>query len=157
MQRITIAIDDELAAGLDEHMRSTGSSSRSETIRDLIRRSLAARPSGPANAQCFGIVSCAIDQSVRNLASRIPKGRLARHDQTVSTLSVPLGHTTSVDVTVMRGPLADIAAYAEALFLERGVMHGGVRLIPVAEETDHHSHDDVASHTHAHLRVRHGF
>jgi CopG family nickel-responsive transcriptional regulator len=157
MQRITIAIDDELAAALDEHVKATASASRSETVRDLIRRSLLARPSGPEDAQCFGIVSCAVDQSVRNLATRIPKGRLDRHDQTVSTLSVVLGHTSTIDVTVMRGRRADITGYAEALFLERGVMHGAVQLIPVEEEEDHHSHADGTTHSHAHLRVRHGF
>jgi len=157
MQRITIAIDDELAADLDAFMHASGSASRSETIRDLIRRSLLARPGGPDDTQCFGIVSCAIDQSVRNLATRIPQGRLARHDQTVTTLSVLLGHTTTIDVAVMRGARADIAAYAEALFLERGVMHGDVHLIPVEEEAEHHTHEDGSEHSHAHLRVRHGF
>ncbi len=158
MQRITMSIDDELAAGLDAYMHTFGPASRSEAIRDLIRRGLAARPSAQASAQCFGVVSCAIDQSVRNLATRIPKGRLERHDQTVSLLSVPLGHTTSIDVSVMRGPVGDIVAYSEALFLERGVMHGGLSLIPVADDgQDHHSHDDGSGHVHTHLRVRHGF
>jgi CopG family nickel-responsive transcriptional regulator len=155
MERITIAVDDELVERLDAHMEATGSTSRSEAVRDLMRRGLLSRPSGPPDAQCFGIVSCAIDHSVRNLGSRVPKGRLERHDQTVSTLSVALRHTTSIDVTIMRGQLADIADYAETLFLERGVMHGGVRLIPVAEDEDHHSHDDGTRH--GHLRVRHGF
>ena len=157
MQRITIAIDDDLAAALDAYIDGTGAASRSEAIRDLMRRGLSARPEAPVDAPCFGIVSYTIDQSVRTLATRVPQGRLDRHDQAVASLSVPLDHTTSVDVTVMRGPAGDVSAYAERLFLERGVMHGTLNLIPVAHDTHVHAHEDGAAGTHTQLRVRSGF
>lgn len=175
MQRTTIAIDDELAAALDAYMESTGALSRSEAIRDLVRRGLSARSGGPAEAHCFGIISCTVDQSVRNLAARVPQGRLDRHDQTVAALSIPLDHTTSLDVTLMRGHVGDVSAYAEALFIERGVMHGTLNLIPVAEDKqphahthdyahahthDHahdHAHEHGAAKEHTHLKVRSGF
>ncbi|RKK06199.1 nickel-responsive transcriptional regulator NikR [Pseudoroseomonas wenyumeiae] len=157
MQRITISMDDDLAGELDTHMRLSGTSSRSEAVRDLVRRGLTSRAAGPAKAHCFGVVSCAIDQSVRGLAARVPQGRLERHDQTVSALSVPLDHTTSIDVAVMRGHVADISSYAEALFLERGVMHGALSLIPVAESAVHHRHGPGAAHEHTHPRIKSGF
>lgn len=156
MQRITIAIDD-LAAALDAHMGGTGAASRSEAIRDLMRRGLSARPDAPSDAPCFGIVSYAVDQSVRNLAVRVPQGRLDRHDQAVASLSVPLDHTTSIDVTVMRGPAGEVSAYAETLFLERGVIHGRLNLIPVAHDTQAHAHEEGGARSHTHLRVRSGF
>lgn len=157
MQRITISIDDDLAAKVDAYMSATGAMSRSEVIRDLIRRGLSARPDTPADARCFGILSCAVDQSVRNLAVRVPQGRLDRHDQIVSALSVPIDHSTSIDVTVMRGQVSEVSAYAEALFLERGVMHGSLSLVPVTEDAAHHAHDEQPSHAHSHLRVATGF
>lgn len=157
MQRITIAIDDDLAAKLDAYMQLSGAVSRSEAIRDLVRRGLSARPVEAEDAHCFGVVSCTIDQSVRSLAARVPQGRLERHDQTVSVLSIPLDHTTSIDVAVMRGHVGDISAYAEALFLERGVMHGALSLIPVAEDASGHTHKPDGSPRHTHLRVKSGF
>lgn len=157
MQRTTIAIDDDLAAALDAYMESTGASSRSEAIRDLVRRGLSARPGAPAAAHCFGVVSCTVDQSVRNLAARVPQGRLDRHDQAIASLSVPLDHTTSIDVTLMRGHVGEVAAYAEALFIERGVMHGALSLIPVAEERASHAHGPEAGGEHRHLKVLSGF
>ncbi|MDJ0933291.1 nickel-responsive transcriptional regulator NikR [Breoghania sp.] len=156
MQRITITIDDGLAAELDAHMTATGVSGRSEAIRDLVRRGLATVRNAPSEAPCYGVVSCAIDQSVRQLATRIPQGRLDRHDQTVAALSVPLDHTTSIDVAVMRGRMADVTAYAEALFLERGVMHGSLGLIPVAEDKTVHTHEHGHSHEHTHFKVQSG-
>lgn len=157
MQRTTIAIDDDLAAALDAYMARTGALSRSEAIRDLVRSGLAARPDAPRQAHCFGVVSCTVDQSVRNLAARVPQGRLERHDQAVAALSVPLDHTTSLDVTLMRGHVAEVAAYADALFAERGIMHGALSLIPVAEKLASHAHNPGEGHAHRHLKVLSGF
>lgn len=141
MQRTTITLDDGLADQLEAHMAETGAQSRSEAIRDLLRRALNARVEAPEGAACFGILSCAVDPSVRDLGRRLPQDRLARHDQTVAALSVPIDHSHAIEITVMRGAARAISGYAEALFLERGVMHGTLGLIPVAWETHHHSHD----------------
>ncbi|MFT3689419.1 nickel-responsive transcriptional regulator NikR [Paenirhodobacter sp.] len=157
MQRTTITLDNDLAAELDAYIAATGAQSRSEAIRDLLRRGLGARSRAPEGAGCYGVVSYVVDPSVRNLAARLPQGRLDRHDQTVSALSVPLDHSHALEVTVMRGPARVVSDYAEALFLERGVIHGNVALIPVAEDPAHHTHDADAPHSHSHPRVLAGF
>ena len=157
MQRITIALDDALLAELDTHMADIGGTSRSETIRDLVRRGLGTIPGNRGDADCYAVVSCAIDQSVRNLAARVPQSRLDRHDQTIASLSVPLDHSTSIDVAVMRGRVTDVTSYAEALFLERGVMHGALGLIPVTQDSVTHVHSGGVPHQHTHLKVRSSF
>ena len=156
MQRTTITLDDDLAAELDRFQQDTGASNRSEAIRDLIRRGLAARPDAPADATCMGVISCAIDQSVRALAVRVPQSRLDRHNQNVAALSVPLDHSTSLEVAVMRGAVGDVCGFAEALFLERGVLHGSLALIPVAEDEVHHTHKGE-HRAHSHVKVQASF
>ncbi|MBL8789694.1 MAG: nickel-responsive transcriptional regulator NikR [Rhizobiales bacterium] len=160
MQRITITLDDDLISELDSFMAATGGANRSEVIRDLVRRGLSSRPEAPRNASCYGVISCAVDQSVRNLSSRVPQSRLDHHDQTVAALSVPLDHTTSIEVTVMKGRAADVQQFAEALFLERGVVHGTLGLVPVMQDrtTRHvHSHGGGPPHEHSHVRVQSSF
>ena len=157
MQRVTITLTDDLAAELDRHLAETGAANRSEAIRDLVRRGLSARTDAPVEARCYGVVTCAVDLSMRNLAQKVPQGRLDRHDQHVAALSVPLGHTTTLEVAVMKGRLGDVTGFAEALFLERGVMHGALALIPVAEDGPRHVHDDGDAHAHAHVSVKTNF
>ncbi|EEX11993.1 transcriptional regulator, CopG family [Citreicella sp. SE45] len=54
-----------------------------------------------------------------------------------------------------RGPLGVLVSAAEALFLERGVAHGSLSLIPVDEEDRTHVHaHDPASRPHSHLTVK---
>lgn len=162
MQRTTITLDDALAAQLDAYIDSAGAMSRSEAIRDLLRRGLGAQADAPEGAECYGVISYVVDQSVRNLATRLPQGRLDRHDQTIAALSVPLDHSHALEVTVMRGPARAVSHHAETLFLERGLMHGTLGLIPVTEDHAHHSHGhqsygEGAPHSHSHPRVLAGF
>lgn len=157
MQRITITMDDDLVTELDRFIEDSGAFNRSEAIRDLVRRGLAARGDGDRDAaDCFGIVSYAIDHSVRDLGRRVPQGRLDRHDETVAALSVPVDHSTSLDVAVMHGTVGSVRSYAEALFLERGIRHGALHLVPVERHAHHHSHDDDTP-GHVHLRVQETF
>jgi len=153
MHRTTITLDDDLAGEIDDFMAATGAQSRSEAIRDLVRRALTARPGGPEDAHCVAVLSCVVDQTVRGLATRVPQGRLDRHDETVAAMTVPLDHSTVLDVTVMRGHVGSISTYAEGLFLERGVMHGTLGLIPVAEGETQHVHNEGEPHAHTHLKV----
>lgn len=156
MQRITITIEDDLLSELDAFMERSGAFNRSEAIRDLVRRGLA-ETGTTDDALCYGIISYALNHGVRNLASRVPQTRLDRHDQTVAALSVPVDHSSSVDVVVMHGPLNDVKSYAQALFLERGVMHGQVSLIPLVEETTFHSHGPGKAHMHVHRKIQETF
>lgn len=156
MQRITITMDDDLVAELDSHIEASGAFNRSEAIRDLVRRGLSARNRDRDGAGCFGILSYAIDHSVRDLGRRVPQGRLDRHDQTVAALSVPVDHSSSVDVVVMKGTVGSVTDYAEGLYLERGILHGALHLVPVATEHHTHAHDANAP-AHVHLRVQETF
>jgi CopG family transcriptional regulator, nickel-responsive regulator len=152
MQRITITIEDDLLTELDRHMETSGAFNRSEAVRDLMRRGLAERKT-PEGTLCFGIISYAMDHSKRDLARRLPITRLDRHDQTVTAVSVPVDHGSTVDVVVMKAPVEKVTTYANALFLERGVLHGQVALIPLGEETTFHSHGSDVAHSHNHLRI----
>jgi CopG family transcriptional regulator, nickel-responsive regulator len=157
MQRVTITIDDDLVAKIDQLALNTGASNRSEVIRDLVRRGLPTQARDHVEAPCFGVISYAIDSTIRDLSRRIPKSRLERHDQTVAAISVPVDHHSSVDVVIMRGMVGAISQYAEGLFLERGVLHGNLSLVPLAEDhsSDHLPGSDKAHHVH--LKVQETF
>lgn len=154
MRRITITIDDALLARLDALMAASGAHNRSETLRDLVRRALAGQ--APHEAECLGVVSCVVDTARRDLARRLPRHRQAHHDSTIAALSVPLDHGAALEVVVAEGTVRRLDSFANALFLERGVRHGALALVPVERHVERHAHGgDV--HAHEHLRVRDSF
>ncbi len=157
MQRITITIEAALLDQIDAFMAQSGATNRSEALRDLVRLGLAGRQSGTPDAACLAVVSYALDPTLRDLARRVPQGRQDRHDRTIAALSVPVDHAAAVEVAVLRGSVAEVSAYANGLFLERGIRHGTLALIPVRVEHEVHSHADGAVHRHSHLRVQESF
>ncbi|SEB05495.1 nickel-responsive transcriptional regulator NikR [Rubrimonas cliftonensis] len=150
MRRITISIEQALLDDLDAFMARSGAGNRSEAIREILRRGFGAEAS--PDAECVGVLSYTLDPAMRDLGRRIPQSRQERHDATVAALSAPLDHDASVEVTVMRGPVEEVNAYAESLFLERGVRHGRVALIPVRSEEAVHEHGG-ARRPHRHIHV----
>ncbi|WP_273691315.1 nickel-responsive transcriptional regulator NikR [Ketogulonicigenium vulgare] len=157
MHRVTITIETALLDELDAYMARSGASNRSEALRDLVRRGLAQQGAEVGEAQCVGVVSYTLDPSVRALGRRVPQSRQDRHDHTIAALSVPLDHDSAVEIAVMRGRVAQVSAYAEGLFLERGIRHGKLSLIPVQHDVETHTHEGGEPHEHSHLRVRDTF
>ena len=157
MKRITITLSDDIAEALDAYMTESGAQNRSEAIRDLVRRAMLQRHDGPAEAPCLGVVSYTVDQKTRNLGARLAQRRLDAHDRHVAALSVPLDHTTALEIEVLRGRLGDVSTAAETLFLERGVAHGALSLVPVARSASPHVHDHDNDHPHSHMHVQPSF
>lgn len=149
MKRITITLDDALLAAIDAHLAASGGTNRSEAVRDLVARALV--PEAPAGADCLGVASYTLDPGTRDLGRKVPKVRQDHHDSVAAAMSVPVDHSTSLEVTVLRGQVDDVSAIANALFLERGVRHGRLALVPLSADDHEHSHDGGAPHRH--LRV----
>jgi CopG family nickel-responsive transcriptional regulator len=57
VQRLTISLDDNIAAAIDAFMEKQGYSNRSEAIRDLVRDSLVrSEEAGPSTHRCVAAV-----------------------------------------------------------------------------------------------------
>lgn len=156
MKRITITLSDDIADALDHYMNESGAQNRSEAIRDLVRRAMLDLKNGPEDADCIGVVSYTVDQTARSLATRLAKRRLDAHDRHVAAVSVPLDHSTALEIEVTRGKLGEVGAAAQKLFLERGVAHGALSVVPVATGGAMHAHEGQAE-PHRHLHVRQSF
>lgn len=157
MQRVTVTMEPALLEQLDAYMNQSGATNRSEALRDLVRHALAAKQPPDESAECVAVISYALDPSIRDLGRRVPQSRHEHHDRAVAALSVPLDHSAAVEIAVMRGAVGDVAAYANSLFLERGIRHGQLSLIPVRTEVEFHEHGSGKPHSHTHLRVQESF
>ena len=157
MIRTTITMDDALTTELDAYIERSGAYNRSEAIRDLVRRGLSTLPAHERDAACIGVVSYTIDQTAPGLAKRVRLDRLDRHDEIVSTLTVPINHTSSVDIVVMHGTVGRVNGYAQQLFLERGVKHGATAMIPVSDGGTAPGKAPEEEHGHAHVHIQESF
>jgi CopG family nickel-responsive transcriptional regulator len=142
MQRLTITIDDDLVAEVDDFIAKHGYANRSEAFRDLLRSGL--EHSGVAtagNRHCIATLSYVYDHAARELPKRLTKDFHEHHDLAQATLHVHIDHDSCLEVTVLKGRGTDVKAFADQIIAERGVRHGHVVMMPI---------EPHASHSHAH-------
>lgn len=146
MQRLTISLDDNLAMAFDALQQERGYASRSEAVRDIVRRTVdAARHNSDADTHCVANLSYVYDYRVRSLGQRLLDLQHAHHDLVVTTTHVVLDHQSSLETMILKGATGPVRAFADAISVERGVRFGAINLIIVAPND---AHDEPHSHHH---------
>ena len=132
MERITISIDEELAAKFDILIAKRGYKNRSEAVRDLVRSHLeAARVKDGRDGHCVANLSYIYNHHERDLAERLTALQHGQHDLTVATMHAHLDHENCLESVILRGATSAVRAFAEAMMAERGVRHGQLNLVTV--------------------------
>jgi CopG family nickel-responsive transcriptional regulator len=158
MQRVTLTLDDDLVAEVDQFIKKGGYQSRSEAFRDIVRAGLqhVADDSGGQGKSCVAALVYVYDRDVRELAKRLAEVRADHHDLTVATTSVDLDHNSCMEVALLRGSTAEVRHLGAHVVAERGVKHGRLVVVPVDVKRESHEHGHGRSHAHDHFKVRQG-
>ncbi|MBV8679517.1 MAG: nickel-responsive transcriptional regulator NikR [Aquitalea sp.] len=136
MQRVTISLSDELAQAFDELMARRGYSSRSEAVRDLLRRELGEdNLAGESGGPCVAVLSYVFDHHERQLSSRLTGLQHDHHDLAVATMHAHISHDDCIETVILRGDSVEVERFARSVIAETGVRHGHVQLIPAAPAT----------------------
>jgi CopG family nickel-responsive transcriptional regulator len=153
MQRLTITVDDDLVADVDEFIEARGYANRSEAIRDLVRSGLQQSSLEVAGGRdCIATLSYVYDHAARELPKRLTQDFHEHHHLAQATLHVHVSHDSCLEVTVLRGRSAEVKAFADHVIAERGVRHGHVVFMPA--DVDEHSHDHGHHHDHPHREAK---
>ncbi|HVE50914.1 MAG TPA: nickel-responsive transcriptional regulator NikR [Casimicrobiaceae bacterium] len=152
MERITMSMDEALARDFDALVKDRGYTSRSEAMRDLLRREIEGhRQARDARSHCVASLSYVYNHHERKLSERLIEFQHQHHDLVVSSMHVHLDHEHCLESVVLKGPSAAVRAFAGQTEAERGVRHVKLNLITV---TTGDSHYRIAPHKHAgHLHL----
>lgn len=146
MQRVTISLDDDLAARFDAVVRDRAYASRSEAVRDLVRVAVdGERRAATHGGTCVASLSYVYNHRTRALAARLLDLQHAHHDLVAATTHIVLDHEASLETVLLRGPTAAVQRFADRVVAERGVRFGAVNVVGV-EPNDVHA--DPAPHHH---------
>lgn len=156
MQRVTITLDDDLMADLDQIIAARGCQNRSEAIRDLARSGLEQAAIEVAGTRhCVAAPVYVYDHHARDLPKRLTQGFHDHHDLAQATLHVHLDEQSCMEVAVLKGRGAEVQAFADHVIAERGVRHGHVVYVPTSNgHGGEHHHSHPHRHTHAPARAR---
>ncbi|SJZ84464.1 nickel-responsive transcriptional regulator NikR [Consotaella salsifontis] len=162
MQRVTITLDEDLLAEVDRFASERGYQGRSEAVRDLVRDGLLQKSDSTAD-EGPGVAALVYvyDHAARELSKRLTRTFHSHHHLSLSSLHVHLDSDTCMEVSVLRGELADIRDMGAQIIAERGVRYGQVVAVPLERSVESegkgghshhndHSHEDGSSHSHSH-------
>jgi CopG family nickel-responsive transcriptional regulator len=153
LERITISIDEKLAAEFDQLITSRGYTNRSEAVRDLLRSHLETeRAVKGGNGHCVANVSYVYNHHERDLAERLTALQHDQHDLTVATMHAHLDHENCLESVILRGATAAVRSFSDALIAERGVRHGQLNLVSVELHGEHGHPGSTAHGSHVHLK-----
>ncbi len=151
MRRVTISLDDSLAAEFDKVSNGLGYQTRSEAVRDLLRKELEQRRLRSAGAPyCVANLCYVYNHHTRELASRLAEIQHDHHEIILATTHVHMDHENCIETVLLRGPTPEVVKLAEAIIAERGVRHGQVHLVPVEKQKGHPG----TRHPHVHFRPK---
>ena len=129
MQRLTISIDDDLAADFDALIEARRYSNRSEAFRDLVRRELQQeRLARQPDAPCVGTLTYLYDHHDRTTAMRLMDMQHDCHHSILSTQHLHLDHDNCLETIVVRGKPSEIYSLADQLTAIKGIKHGNLAI-----------------------------
>jgi CopG family nickel-responsive transcriptional regulator len=153
MERFTISLDDRLAEQFDAWMAERSYVNRSEAVRDLLRAEIGKAQLRVAGKQCVACLSYVFNHHERDLAERLTALHHDHHDLAVSTMHAHLDHDHCLETSILRGPTARVAQFADQVCAERGVHHGNLNIIGVELHQPHQAGGaKVRGAAHVHLR-----
>ena len=122
--RLGVSLPKELLEPFDRLVESKGYQSRSEAIRDLIRKTLVEEEWRGEDREMAGTLTMVYDHHNRDLPMRLMDIQHDHHDLVVTTQHVHLDHHNCLEVLVLRGPAREIARLADRLIACDGGRHG---------------------------------
>lgn len=145
MQRVTITLDDDLLATLDNLSQRRGYNNRSEALRDILRDALSEEATVQPETHGYAVLSYVYEHEKRDLASRIVATQHHHHDLSVATLHVHINHDDCLEIAVLKGKMGEVQQFADDVIAQRGVRHGHLQRVadatPPATPSDHgHTH-----------------
>jgi CopG family nickel-responsive transcriptional regulator len=153
MQRVTMTIDDELMDSLDAYMRASGHQNRSEAVRDLVRAGLMTQPRIDDGARrCMAALVYVYDHETRQLSKRLMDDHHSHSDLSIAAVHVHVDAESCLEVSLLRGPKAEVEHFAQHVIGERGVRYGRLVVVPASAEgaAHDHGHDHDNEHDHEH-------
>ena len=138
MERITMSIDETLAREFDALIARRGYASRSEAMRDLLRRELETqRGASDGDGWCVANLSYVYNHHQRDLTERLTEAQHAHHDLVVASTHVHLDHDNCLETVILKGRTEAVRAFAQRVEAETGVRHGQLNVIGVDTDDRH--------------------
>lgn len=124
LERFGVSMEEELLEKFDALVKERGYGSRSEAIRDLVRRELVQEEWADPQAEVMGTVSIVYEHHEHELTNVLAEMQHQYHHAIICSTHVHMDAHNCLEVIIVRGPSAMVRRIADTLVATRGVKHG---------------------------------
>jgi len=129
VERIGVSLEKKLLSEFDKLIARQGYPSRSEAIRDLLRRHISNERLSNPNAQAVAAVFLIYDHHLTKLMQELLEMQHAHLLQTICSMHVHLDIHNCMEIIVLKGRVGQINKMGENILSLKGVKLGKVNLI----------------------------
>ncbi len=126
--RFGISLDSELLEKFDRLCEERCYQTRSEAIRDLIRKDLVQKQWEDQNEEVTGTLTLVYNHHQSDLAQKMTEIQHQALDIIITSLHVHIDEHNCMEVLVLRGPVRSIREISQRLTSTRGIKHGKLSL-----------------------------
>lgn len=126
--RFGVSLDSELLERFDKLCEERCYQTRSEAIRDLIRKELVHKEWEDENREVTGTLTLIYDHHVSDLSQKMTEIQHKSLDVIITSLHVHIDHHNCMEVLILRGPVKRIKEVSQRLQSTKGVKYGSLNL-----------------------------
>ena len=126
--RFGVSLDSDLLERFDTLCEQRCYQTRSEAIRDLIRKELVQKEWENHNQEVTGTLTLVYNHHQSDLAQKMTEIQHQALDIIITSLHVHIDAHNCMEVLVLRGPVKDVRLIAQRLTSTRGIKHGKLSL-----------------------------
>ena len=130
IERIGVSLEKKLLAKFDKVIEEQGYQSRSEAIRDLVRRQICEKTLENPKAKAVAAVCIVYDHHSTKLMQKLTSLQHSHLLKTISSIHIHLDHHNCMEIIVLKGAVKDINNVADNILSQKGVKLGKLNLIP---------------------------
>jgi CopG family nickel-responsive transcriptional regulator len=124
IERVGVAFEPELLRDFDLLIRRKGYASRSEAVRDLVRRSMIESEIKDDGASVIGTLTIIYDHDAPGVTDRLLDLQHHHHADIMSTMHIHVDERSCLEVLIVRGRSGTVRALADNIKALKGVKHG---------------------------------
>jgi CopG family nickel-responsive transcriptional regulator len=124
IERVGVAFEPELLRDFDLLIRGKGYASRSEAVRDLVRRSIADAAVKDDNAGVIGTLTIIYDNDAHGVIDRLLDLQHHHSAEIMTTVHIHVDERACLEVLIVRGRSREVRALADRITAIKGIRNG---------------------------------
>ena len=126
--RFGVSIEPDLLKKFDKIIKKKGYTSRSEAIRDILRKNIVQEDTSDPDSEAIGTLTMIYDHHEGTLTNKLLDLQHDHHNEILSTTHIHIDHHNCLEVLVLKGKTGEIQKLADNIKALKGIKHGELAL-----------------------------